>query len=122
MYNLENDIKLINTLRNSIESKATAYCSLFKLALEMFLKENALDGDVIRNDKDTGILEISETENVVTLTDTGVAIGIPYCVTFRPYKKDGTLSNMHRIDHDIDTSSLTAYLDALTKIYCPFKS
>lgn len=121
MYNLENDMKLINVLRDSIKNDTTAYCHLFKTVLENFLEKNGLNGDVIRNNKDTGVLEISETENVVTLTDTGITIGIPYCVTFRPYKKDGTLSNMHRIDHDIDASSPTAYLDALTKIYCPFK-
>ncbi len=119
MYNKENDIRLINVLLNSIKSDTTAYCDLFKTVLENFLKENRLDGNVLRHGKDIGMLDISETTHVVTVDNKNIIIEIPYCVTFRPYKKDGTLSNTHRIDRDIDTSSPTAYLASLLKIYTP---
>lgn len=92
------NIEELNGMNKSIIEKTTAYNTVFKDTLESFIAEHHLDKTVIRNE--TGKEERGELrvfENYANGYKNNRAI--PCYLLFYPYRKDGQLSNAHRLDN-----------------------
>lgn len=108
-------IESLDKTRRDISRKIEAYNKGFKSTLKAFVKEHGLDKAVIRNE--TGKEECGELR-IVDSTMRGYKNNpsVPYYLVFHPYKKDGTLSNAHRIDN-IVVLEPSDYFNGILKRY-----
>ena len=110
-------IETLDKARKDIVRKIEAYNKGFEATLKDFIKERGLDKTVARNE--TGKEEIGELR-IVDGTKRGYKNNpaIPYYIVFHPYRRDGVLSQAHRID-DIVVNEPSDYFDGIIKRYKP---
>lgn len=111
-------IEILGEKYSDIDTRVTDYKNSFKQTLNQFLKDNKLDGDVIRteNGKEMhGVLRLSSTAGNASIIPSDV---VPFIVFFYPYKKDGTISTQHRRD-DFIVNAPHDYFNALLNRYKP---
>lgn len=111
-------IEILDEKYSDIDTRVTDYKNSFKQTLNQFLKDNKLDGDVIRteNGKEMhGVLRLSSSSGNASIIPSDV---VPFIVFFYPHKKDGTISTQHRRD-DFIVNAPHDYFNALLNRYKP---
>ena len=86
-------IEILDEKYNDVKNHQRDFIDSYKQALHDFLKENHLDGDVIK------VIDGKERRGILQINSNGI-LGPQAChVNFYPYKKDGTISAKYRADY-----------------------